>query len=765
MNPFLRAVNLSKKFGKLQPLNGVSLEVYPGEVVGIVGSEGAGKSVLVHLLAGVYAPDAGQLYVDGAPVVFDSARDAHHAGIEVVFSEPLIAENMDITKNIFAGRPVYRSYLGDLIRVLDTNEMKRRAARILKRLRLSVPSLNTPLRDLPQSHRHAVQVARSLCQDFRLLILDDVLRRLHETQRRCVLDIIPNLRDNGQSVLLVTENINYIFMYTDRVIILYQGNKVGEGRTSEITEEEVVSKVVGSSQADDLMTPVVWAMTSYQRVREQARELRESREMLDALNKQLQKANRELGRLYSSEQERRHLAESLRGVAEALSSTLDLTGVLNLMLEHLQRLVPYGRAAVLLQRGEVMEIITSRGFPADKRTGEFSVMIEEGDVFNQLKHTREPLVIPDVTQTVAWQQADWLPLHRAWLGIPLITALGVIGMLSMTREPRGAFSTEDVDMATTIANQAAIAIENAQLYENLEQLVAERTEELSIAYENLSRLDKTKSDFIRVAGHELRTPLTVIHGYSKMLMEMESVKQDAVLCSSLAKIGENTQRLSEIVNTMLDVSRIDSQSLQIIPEETDLQLKIHEVVTHFAPALKERNLTLRLERIETLPRVVIDPDAFYKVLTHIVTNAIKYTPDGGYITITGRVGRVVDGEWSFTGDDAKSDATEIAELREARKLPELADGKWIWITVADTGIGIAEEHQELIFEKFYQTGDLDLHSSGKTKFKGGGAGLGLTIAKGIIEAHGGYIRVDSPGCDEQTCPGSRFHIWLPRGAE
>jgi len=132
-----------------------------------------------------------------------------------------------------------------------------------------------------------------------------------------------------------------------------------------------------------------------------------------------------------------------------------------------------------------------------------------------------------------------------------------------------------------------------------------------------------------------------------------------------------------------------------------------------------------------LPICSGDPDLLYKVFDHLVNNAIKYTPDGGKITITGR-------------------AVQDDEL-----------GPCVEVSVDDTGIGIEPQDIDLIFEKFYRTGETALHSSGTTKFKGGGPGLGLAIAQGIVLAHGGRIWAESPGCDEETCPGSRFVVRLP----
>src|SRR3990172_964208 len=144
-----------------------------------------------------------------------------------------------------------------------------------------------------------------------------------------------------------------------------------------------------------------------------------------------------------------------------------------------------------------------------------------------------------------------------------------------------------------------------------------------------------------------------------------------------------------------------------------------------------RNISFVKDELNDLPNIIADPDLIRKVFYHLVTNAIKYTPDGGVIKVTSRV--IVP--------DSKRPEVEIA--------------------ICDTGIGIDPKHHQLIFEKFFQTGEVNFHSTGRTKFKGGGPGLGLAIARGIVDAHGGRIWVESPGYDEINLPGSRFIIHLP----
>jgi signal transduction histidine kinase len=271
--------------------------------------------------------------------------------------------------------------------------------------------------------------------------------------------------------------------------------------------------------------------------------------------------------------------------------------------------------------------------------------------------------------------------------------------------------------------------ELAQTFDDMTTRLQERTVELERTYKVLEQIDRTKASFIEVAAHELRTPLTLVKGYTQMLaMKFKDEPETIALTQGIL---DGSDRMQEIVGSMLDVSRIDSKMLKILPEDANLGVVLGRVRKTFQDALKERNLALAMQGIDGLPVVQADPDQLYKVFYHLVINAIKYTPDGGRITIHGHLVESGDGQ------------NEVE------------------IVVSDTGIGIEPEHHQLIFEKFYQTGEVYMHSSGKTKFKGGGPGLGLAIARGIIEAHGGRIWVESPGHDEVNYPGSKFFVRLP----
>ncbi len=265
---------------------------------------------------------------------------------------------------------------------------------------------------------------------------------------------------------------------------------------------------------------------------------------------------------------------------------------------------------------------------------------------------------------------------------------------------------------------------------SIEELT-DRNVKLADALQKLERLDKTKSEFIQVTAHELRTPVAALLGYAQMMEYNSKVQEDPGLRVLVEGVVKSTERLHRIFNSILDVSRLMSGDLKVIRSPFSLAVTFEAVQAKAEKALKERKLTLEITGLKDLPLCSGDPDLLYKVFDHLVNNAIKYTPDGGKITVTGQ--------------EAEADNL----------------GRCVQVTVADTGIGIAPQDIDLIFEKFYRTGEVALHSSGTSKFKGGGPGLGLAIAQGIVLAHGGNIWAESPGCDEETCPGSRFIVQLP----
>lgn len=265
-------------------------------------------------------------------------------------------------------------------------------------------------------------------------------------------------------------------------------------------------------------------------------------------------------------------------------------------------------------------------------------------------------------------------------------------------------------------------------YFEMQIRVAFITNQLQQAQQTLERLDQSKSDFIAVAAHELRTPLTLIEGYTTMLRDSRDPQSMTPLEIELLNgVNNGTRRLKSIIDDMIDVSLIDNNLLQLNFQPVWINQLLNMLKNELEPAMQERKQKFEIVDFPGLREMTFaDPERLMQVLRNILTNAIKYTPDGGEIMI------------------------------EGRKLPGFLE-----IFIRDSGIGINPEDQNIIFEKFTRLGNTSLHSSGKTKYKGGGPGLGLHIAKGIIEAHRGAIWVESSGHDEKKLPGSTFHVLLP----
>uniref|UniRef100_UPI003D81C42B ATP-binding protein n=1 Tax=Trichloromonas sp. TaxID=3069249 RepID=UPI003D81C42B len=278
-----------------------------------------------------------------------------------------------------------------------------------------------------------------------------------------------------------------------------------------------------------------------------------------------------------------------------------------------------------------------------------------------------------------------------------------------------------------------------EIKENLEQSTLE-----------LQRLNQMKDSFLGLASHELKTPLTVILGYTDLLLdEMGDQFSDEAL-PMLKHIGDAANRLSNIVRDMVDVSRLDNKCLRLRSRKTHINDVILQALKEIEFFFSVRHQSHQLNLAGDLPDLLCDPDRMVQVVTNLVINSIKFTPDGGNITIATRllqscrVPQVVNEE----------DASRYREIGS-----ELYP--YVEIQIIDTGIGIDESDQIHIFDKFYEVGIIEEHFTGKVAFKGKGTGLGLTIVKGIVDMHGGEIWVESPGCDPHKYPGSTFHILLP----
>jgi signal transduction histidine kinase len=324
--------------------------------------------------------------------------------------------------------------------------------------------------------------------------------------------------------------------------------------------------------------------------------------------------------------------------------------------------------------------------------------------------------------------ADSKPTE-SWLGVPMIARDRVIGVISVESYKKHSFRQDDAILLTAIANQAAVAIENAQLYKDLEgltyaleQRVMERTNELREANLRLMAADRSKNQFLANMSHELRTPLNSIIGFSSVLLENTRSVIPARLHKFLENIHAAGNHLLELINDILDLSKIEAGKMELRADNFDLHetvAAVERVMRGFASEAKVNIFTIVDDDV---PKVCLDEGRLKQILFNLLSNAVKFSPQGGPV---GVAVHFVPKHIAPLGVDA------------------------VRIDVTDEGIGIPADELQRIFDEFYQTED------GRRSRKGG-TGLGLSLTRNFVELHRGTIEVkSSPG------RGSCFTLYLP----
>lgn len=246
MEPLLSVKNLTKRFGGLTAVNQVSMDVFPGEVVGLVGDNGAGKSTLIKMVAGVHQPNEGEIYFDGKRVNVSNPSEARDMGIETIYQDLALAGNLDVAANIFLGRERKRRYLGGVVRTLDEKFMQQEASKVLQQLDVHFPSLTQKIDKLSGGQRQAVAIVRALYWHARLMIMDEPTNNLGVAEQAKVLDLIRRLRDQGVPVLVISHTMRDIFAVSDRIVVLHRGRKVADKSTEDTNTEEIVQYIMGA---------------------------------------------------------------------------------------------------------------------------------------------------------------------------------------------------------------------------------------------------------------------------------------------------------------------------------------------------------------------------------------------------------------------------------------------------------------------------------------------------------------------------------------
>lgn len=365
---------------------------------------------------------------------------------------------------------------------------------------------------------------------------------------------------------------------------------------------------------------------------------------------------------------------------------------------------------------------------------------------------RVPNMLPD-TQDVAM----FLQLVSENLGAPRETQLTAVQEWALMQIGHDApFANDWVTLLRVLKEEVAAALQQAfspaetlngwmQLDEIFTYALIEAThlasdvnhatmlEHMAAISQQLAQVETIKANFIAVAAHELKTPLTILEGYAKMLRA--EISPDSHQRLYVDGLENGTRRMNEIIADMIDVSLIDMHQVELKYQHFILEKVILATADKLDRFFAQRRVDLIVQPLPPTPAMYGDPELLQKAFSKVLLNGLKYTPDGGQVRVQGVLTRQGEATAGLAG--------------------------YVDVQISDTGIGIAPENFTHIFRKFTSGSDVSLHSSGKTKFKGGGPGLGLPIAKGIIEAHGGHIWVESPGCDEQRCPGSTFHLEIP----
>ncbi len=243
--PLIQLAGIRKSFGAVSALRGVDLCIQAGEVVGIVGDNAAGKSTLMKVLCGAYRPDAGVVRVGGQRMAFASPEDARNVGIEMIYQEFALAEDLNVAENIFLGKELLKPGVGRLVRILDRKRMTTLSQQALERLGMDLGSLKESVANLSGGQRQAIAIARAMTFAPRLIIMDEPTASLSLEKVWRLLELIKTLKADGVAVALVTHRLQDIFDVTDRVVVLRYGEKVSELATSQTNVTEVVAKIVG----------------------------------------------------------------------------------------------------------------------------------------------------------------------------------------------------------------------------------------------------------------------------------------------------------------------------------------------------------------------------------------------------------------------------------------------------------------------------------------------------------------------------------------
>ncbi len=432
----------------------------------------------------------------------------------------------------------------------------------------------------------------------------------------------------------------------------------------------------------------------------------------------------------------------VRRYTQAIAPTLDVELLSQTLFDTLGSLMPINRGALVLV-SRVEDGYDLEPIPAVGQIHRFTYHFSTSTLFlNALARRHQPLLqyemdfAPDFAELSA-EERQWLAEMAVDVYVPISDGSRLVGIVAVGPKHTGVpYQSAELELMQILADQTVVALQNARLYRALgEQNEKIRQLNTSLVHQNerLEIMDRVKTDFITIASHELRTPLAQVKGYTDILATLNDDRALTFrqLREIVGQVNRATSHLESVISAMLDASQLDVAGVQLNVITTTMEAVLNLAIEPLAEAMRERRIRYLQEGIIELPPITADLRRLAQAFGNVIGNAIKYTPDYGQIVVTGAL------------------------------VPGQSGQPFVEITVADSGIGIDPQFHELIFEKFFRIGNIQFHSTGNTKFRGAGPGLGLPIARGIIAAHDGRIWVDSEGEDEERLPGSRFTIILP----
>lgn len=409
----------------------------------------------------------------------------------------------------------------------------------------------------------------------------------------------------------------------------------------------------------------------------------------------------------------------LQEIDHQLNTSLDIKRVLDLTLDWGLRMTnaTAGSVGLVNREQNTVELLAAREYTYQPA----SLPLDRG-LTGQVARSGQPVLVNDVSQDARYVAGS--PTTQSQLSVPIKRENAVIGVMNLESNKLNAFGILQLDTANRLVDHAATAIINAQLYQEVK------------------RANDAKSEFVSIVSHELKTPMTSLKGYTDLLVKGMAGPVNDMQAQFLNVIRANVDRMSTLVNDLLEVSRIETGRLKLDLRPIDLALALDDTLRTIRAQIDERQQTLELSVPDELPRVLADKSRVIQVLTNLISNAYKYTPNGGRIAITATREQAAQPPHTLSG--------KVPATRPDLNFVPNPVG-YVWCAITDNGIGIHAEDQANLFQKFFRSGDQAVRDQP-------GTGLGLAITRSLVELQKGAIWVESEGVPGQ---GSTFAFSIP----